>query len=110
MPILLTDLIKKLPSDTPDRVKAAKERFNNKIRESLRRETRLGLHRRQDDLVGGRDEMISVPITIQPGLPEGLQPLERQTIDDQHRLAVLLSPIARPWLLFGIRVKPLPKK
>jgi hypothetical protein len=92
MPILLTDLIKKLPSDTPDRVKAAKERFNNKIRESLRRETRLGLHRRQDDLVGGRDEMISVPITIQPGLPEGLQPLERQTIDDQHRLAVLLSP------------------
>jgi hypothetical protein len=92
MPILLTDLIKKLPSDTPDRVKAAKERFNPKIREALRRETRLGLNRRKDDLLGGRDELISVPITVPPGLPEGLQPLEKQTIDDQHRLAVLLSP------------------
>ena len=92
MPILLTDLIKKLPSDTPDRVKASKERFNTRIREALRRETRLGLNRRKDDLLGGRDEMISVPITIHPGLPEGLQQLERQTIDDQHRLAVLLSP------------------
>lgn len=92
MPILLSDLIKKLPSDTPDRVKAAKERFNTRIREALRRETRLGLNRRKDDLIGGRDEMVSVQITIQPGLPEGLQQLERQTIDDQHRLAVLLSP------------------
>jgi hypothetical protein len=36
--------------------------------------------------------MISVPIRIHPGLPEGLQQLERQTIDDQHRTAVLLSP------------------
>jgi hypothetical protein len=100
MPILLTDLIKKLPSDTPDRVKAAKDRFNTKIRQALRQETRLGLNRRQDDLLGGRDEMISVPITVHPGLPEGLQPLERQTIDDQHRLAVLLSPYRQALVAF----------
>jgi hypothetical protein len=55
MPILLTDLIKKLPSDTPDRVRASKERFNTRIREALRRETRLSLNRRKDDLLGGRE-------------------------------------------------------
>ena len=100
MAILLTDLIKKLPSDTQDRVRAAKDRFNTKIRQALRQETRLGLNRRQDDLLGGRDEMISVPITVHPGLPEGLQPLERQTIDDQHRLAVLLSPYRQALVAF----------
>jgi hypothetical protein len=107
VPILLTDLIKKLPSDTPDRVRAAKERFNTRIREALRRETRLGFNRHKDDLLGGRDEMISVPITIHPGLPEGLQQLERQTIDDEHRLAVLLSPYRQALVAVRDSGKPL---
>jgi hypothetical protein len=43
MSISLTDLIQKLHSNTPDLVKAAKERFNNRIRESLRREATPGI-------------------------------------------------------------------
>jgi len=56
VPVLLEELIRKLPSDTAEKVKKAKERFNTRIRESLRRETRLSLHR-QTDTRNGRDEI-----------------------------------------------------
>lgn len=89
MAILLSDLLKKLPPNTEERVKKAKDRWNKKIREALRRETRLSLHRRDD--FTSKDEIITIPITVCPGLPDELQPLNRK-IADEYELALLLAP------------------
>jgi len=92
MPILLNDLVAKLPSDTEDKVRRAKERFNERIRETMRRETRLSLHRKNGDGRDKRDDVVQVPIDIEPGLPEALIPADKQTIEDQYHLAILLGP------------------
>lgn len=85
MPILLQDLIYQLPSDTEDKVKQARDRFNTRVRDALRRETRLSFHRADDTNV-------TVPVHVVPGLPEPLQPLDQQSIDDKYRVALLLAP------------------
>jgi hypothetical protein len=92
MPILLNDLISKLPSETEDKVRRAKERFNERIREALRRETRLSLYRGTGDGRDKRDDVIQVPISIDPGLPEALVPSDSQKIEDKYHLAILLGP------------------
>ena len=92
MPIMLNDLISKLPSETEDKVRRAKERFNERIREALRRETRLSLYRGSGDGRDRRDDVIQVPISIDPGLPEVLVPSNKQTIEDKYHLAILLGP------------------
>lgn len=92
MPILLDDLIHKLPSDTEEKVRRAKERLNERIREALRRETRLSLYRGTGDGRDRRDDVVQVPINIEPGLPEALVPADKQTIEDKYRLAILLGP------------------
>jgi hypothetical protein len=92
MPILLNDLISKLPSETEDKVRRAKERFNERIREALRRETRLSLYRGAGDGREKRDDVIQVPISIDPGLPEALVPSDKQKIEDKYHLAILLGP------------------
>lgn len=94
MPILLADLIAKLPSDTEEKVKKARDKFNNKIREALRRETRLAF-RSEENRSGG------VPIQLAPGLPSPLIPFDKQTIDDKHRLALMLAPYRQT--LSGLR-------
>jgi hypothetical protein len=91
MPILLQELIQALPSDSPERVRKAKERFNARVRDSLRRETRLSLHRRTNQQTKD-DEIVNVPILVVAGLPEPLLPLDRQSIEDKHRLSILLGP------------------
>jgi hypothetical protein len=91
MPILLEDLIERLPSDTEEKVKKARDRFNNRIREALRGETRFYFRRRAGSN-SPRDETIAVTISIEPGLPEVLRPIEKQSIDDKHRLSLLLAP------------------
>lgn len=90
MAILLSKLIDQLPPDTEKRVQKSKDLWNTRIREGLRRETRLTLHR-HDESHGSKDEIISVPITVCAGLPEDLQPLESQ-ITEEHELALLLAP------------------
>jgi hypothetical protein len=92
MPILLDDLIQKLPSDTEEKVRRAKERLNERIREALRRETRLSLYRGTGDGRERRDDVVQVPINIEPGLPEALLPADKQTIEDKYKLAILLGP------------------
>lgn len=92
MSILLGDLIQKLPSDTPDKVRRAKERFNERIREALRRETRLSLFRGAGDGRDRRDDVVQVPINIEAGLPQALVPPDKQTIEDKYHLAILLGP------------------
>jgi hypothetical protein len=91
MPILLEDLIYQLPSDTAERVAKAKDRFNTRVREALRQETRL-VFRRRDDPNEQHQKTTNVPISVVPGLPDTLQPAERQLIDDKFRLAILLAP------------------
>jgi hypothetical protein len=91
MPILLKDLIDQLPSDMEEKVRKARDRFNNRIREALRGETRFYFRRRAGS-DSYRDETVAVPISIQPGLPEALQPADKQAIDDKHRLSLLLAP------------------
>jgi len=82
-------LLEKLPPDTEERVKKAKDRWNQRIREALRRETRLSLHRR--DEYRNKDDVITVPIAVCPGLPEELWPQDDK-IADEHELALLLAP------------------
>lgn len=91
MSIQLEELIKQLPPDTDEKVRRAKDRFNSRIREALRSETRFYLRRRLD-ANDHRDEVITVPISILPGLPPRLSPREAQSIDETHRLSLLLAP------------------
>jgi hypothetical protein len=87
MPIYLTELIDRLPSDTAERVKKAKDKHNTRVRNALRHETGLKLNRGESESADA--SRTSVPIKVQAGLPVAL---ERFTIPDEHRLAVLLSP------------------
>jgi hypothetical protein len=84
MPILLQDLIHQLPPDTEERVRKARDRFNGRLRDALRRETRLSFHR--------DDANINVPVQLLGGLPEPLQPRDKQLVPDQFKIALLLSP------------------
>lgn len=89
MPILIQELLNALPDDTEDRVKNAKDRFNNRVRESLRRETRFAFRRRNG---GDREDTVNVPIAVKPGLPEPLLPTDKQQIDEAHRIPIMLAP------------------
>ena len=73
MPIRLSELIKKLPADTEERVLRAKECMNSGIRNAMRRETGLLLNRRDThDTKIKKNENISVPVRLLPGLPASL--------------------------------------
>jgi hypothetical protein len=87
MPIKLAELIDKLPSDTAERVKKAKDKHNTRVRNALRHETGLKLNRSDSD--SSNANWTSVPIKVVPGVPAELRDF---SIPDQHRLAVLLSP------------------
>jgi hypothetical protein len=87
MPIYLTELIDRLPSDTAERVKKTKDKHNLKIREALRHETGLKLTRGASESASASST--SIPIKILAGVPAIL---EQFSIPDEHRLAVLLSP------------------
>jgi hypothetical protein len=89
MAIRLSKLIENLPAGTEDRIKKAKDRWNSRIREALRRETRLSLHRRDDST--GKDDNVLVPVSVCPGLPEALWPKDDK-IGDEYELALLLAP------------------
>lgn len=102
MPTLLQQLVNDLPRDVQDRVKDAVSNHRDKIREALALHTRMTLHRHIDDLFGGgQNQPISIVVAVRPGLPAPLQPPDRQKIEDQHRLAILLGPYRRD--LIGLR-------
>jgi hypothetical protein len=102
MPILLQQLLDELPRDIEDRVKAAHKDHRDKIREALAFHTRMTLRRYNDDLFGaGQYETINISVAVRPGLPAPLQPRDRQEIEDQHRLALILGPYRQG--LIGLR-------
>lgn len=88
--ILLSELIKSVPHDTEERVKRAKDRYNNSIRDAMRRETGLLLNRRDAKAESTKSsDNINVPIRILPGLPAEL---DNFSFDDEKWLAVTLTP------------------
>jgi hypothetical protein len=87
VPIYLTELIEKLPSDTAERVKRAKDKHNVRIREALRHESGLKLTRGASE--SSSASSTTVPIKIVPGVPAILAGF---SVPDEHRLALLISP------------------
>lgn len=99
--MLLNDLLKFIPSDTEERVRRDRERFNQNIREILRQETGLRLRRSVRDVVEQTDlfgdsipqpvsaDQITVRVELVPGLPLALR--EKQ-IADKDRLSALIAP------------------
>jgi len=102
MPIYLQQLVDELPQDIEGRVKAALKEHRDKIREALILHTRMTLRHYNDDLFGGGQfETINIGVAVRPGLPEPLQPRDKQEIEDRHRLALLLGPYRQH--LVGLR-------
>jgi hypothetical protein len=98
--MLLDELLNFIPSNTEDRVRRARERFNQNIREILRQETGLRLRRSSRDLeeqdpLGNivkhpvSADQIMVRVELVPGLPQSLRQRE---IEERHRLAALIAP------------------
>jgi hypothetical protein len=99
--MLLDDLLQFIPSDTEARVRRARERFNQNIREVLRQETGLRLRRSSRDVVEQvtlfgepasqpvSADQITVRVELVPGLPLALREKE---VSDKDRLAALIAP------------------
>src|ERR1039458_3565766 len=91
MPILLENLVNALPKDTEEKVSSAKDRLRQRIRDILAEETRLFLQRKSRG-PRGRTVPINVHVAVQAGLPEILQPTDKQSIEERHQLSILLAP------------------
>ena len=99
--MLLDDLLKFIPSDTEERVRRTRERFNQNIREVLRQETGLRLRRSVREVVDQTTifgdpilqsvsaDQVTVRVELVPGLPLSLREKE---IADKDRLAALIAP------------------
>lgn len=87
MPIRLKDLIERIPPQTEAIVAGTLSRFNQAIREALRRETGLRLNLSRGDRQ--ESETRSVKVYVKPGLPEELQSV---SFEDDKWLAILLAP------------------
>jgi hypothetical protein len=98
MPVLLEELLSRIPSDTEQRVGRIRDRFNPLIREALRRETGLRLKRpgAQEDSDGKKEEAV-VRTVLEPGVPAGLW---GKVIEDRYRLAAVLAPWQHTLQLF----------
>ncbi len=86
MSIRLTELVKRLPPDTQQRVEEAKKRHGNAVREALRAETALRLNRPDADS-RGEEESRSIPVYVKAALPLSLEKFE---FPEDERLALLL--------------------
>jgi hypothetical protein len=91
MPILLEDLINQLPREMEEKVEGAKDRLRQRIRDVLSEETRLFLQRKSRGR-RGRTAPINIQISLKPGLPATLEPEDMQSIEEKHRLSIILAP------------------
>ena len=90
--MLLDQLLSMIPSDTEERVRRTRDRFNQNIREAIRQET--GLRFRPRSRAGDLQpaEFIGVPVRLVAGLPKSLK---KREVDDRWRIAALLAPWRR---------------
>ena len=90
--MLLDQLLSMIPSDTEERVRRTRDRFNQNIREAIRQET--GLRFRPRSRAGDLQpaEFIAVPVKLVAGLPEALR---RREVDERWRVAAMLAPWRR---------------
>lgn len=81
-----------IPSDTEERVRRTRDRFNQNIREAIRLET--GLRFRPRSRAGDLQpaEFINVPVKLVAGLPKALK---RREVDERWRIAAVLAPWRR---------------
>ncbi len=90
--MLLDQLLKMIPSDTEERVRRARDRFNQNIREAIRQET--GLRFRPRSRVGDLQpaEVIAIQVRLVAGLPKSLR---KRDVEESSRVAALLAPWRR---------------
>jgi hypothetical protein len=81
----IDELLKTVPPTTEQEVERAKTRFNQSIRQALRRETGVGLAYKIDD---DKRDSINIPVKVVPGYPEALR---RVDIAPDARLAAIIS-------------------
>ncbi len=97
--MLLDELLKFIPSDTEERVRRTRERFNQNVREILRQETGLRLRRAvrepaqtsliDDSALPITADQITIRVELVPGLQQSLR---QRPIKDKHRLAAFIAP------------------
>lgn len=88
MPILLTDLLERVPKEVEGRVRATRDRARNVLRDAIRAECRLAMRTDVED--GGASAQ--VPIEVLPGYPEALKAL---SFPDELRHVLLLTRFRR---------------
>ena len=87
MPITLDELIRRVPPETEDLVRRAKDRSRSALQEALRLECRLQLRTTEgSDVPAGQS--VHVPVEILPGCPTGFGQVE---FPEEYELVLLLS-------------------
>lgn len=84
MPILLTDLLKRVPKEVEDRVRATRDRARTVLRDAIRAECRLSMKTEAEDTGGSAQ----VPIEVSAGYPEVLTAVK---FPDELRHILLLT-------------------
>jgi hypothetical protein len=87
--MLLDQLLSMVPSDTEERVRRTRDRFNQNIREAIRQET--GLPFRPRSRAGDLQpvEVIAIPVRLVAGLPKSLR---KRDVEERWRIAALVAP------------------
>ena len=87
MPISINELMQRLPKNTKDRVTDAKKRYLVIIQNEMRKETGLSLNRKTR--TGQVEQKISLPVSIEAGVPSALSGME---FDDEYQDVLPLLP------------------
>lgn len=84
MPVLLIDLLERVPKEVEDRVRAARDRSRNVLRDAIRAECRLAMKTDAED----SGASAQVPIEVAAGYPDALRGLK---FPDELRHILLLT-------------------
>lgn len=89
MPMTLSQLVERVPSNTEVRVKFVKDKFSRLVHSILRRETGLRLSLKDTDEEIGRKRGTTISVRIMPGIPVEMNDF---IIPEDQELPLLLSP------------------
>jgi hypothetical protein len=89
MNISLQELVRRVPDNTEKRINQVRKRAGAVLRDAIRQETGLLLNRRslEGSQTAQRDRSVSVPVKLEPGMPESLRWLKFE--DDFWIIAIL---------------------